>query len=222
MRLRFFLAAVALLVVVSGIAVAWWAFGSLGIVTPDKIGQWLETTRGHPWAPAVVVGAFLIAGVVVFPIHGVILATATVFGGLTGFAYSAVGVFFSGWIPYFIGAWLGKDAVTRNFGPRIQPVLRVAKERGVLVVVGFRIVPAAPGTLTNLALGASGIRFADFIIGTLIGMMPGLIVVSLMGDRIMAFLQAPSLAGIILLALCVAAYGALVIGAQILVSRGRK
>jgi len=222
MRHRFFLAAVALLVVVSGLAVAWWAVGSLDIVTPDKIGQWLATTRGHPWAPAVVVGAFLIAGVVVFPIHGVILATATVFGGWTGFAYSAVGVFFSGWIPYFIGAWLGKDAVARNFGPRIQPVLRVAKERGVLVVVGFRIVPAAPGTLTNLALGASGIRFQDFIFGTLIGMMPGLIVVSLMGDRAMAFLEAPSLGGVVLLALCIAAYGAVAIGAQILVSRWRR
>lgn len=107
----------------------------------------------------------------------------------------------------------------RNFGPRIQRILRVAKERGVLVVVGFRIVPAAPGTLTNLALGASGIMFVDFIAGTLIGMMPGLIVVSLMGDRVMAFLQAPSLDGIILLALCVGAYGAVMVGAQILVSR---
>ena len=222
MRHLFFLAAVALLVVVSGLAVAWWAVGTLDIVTPDTIGQWLAKTRGHPWAPAVVVGAFLIAGVVAFPIHGVILATATVFGGWTGFAYSAVGVFFSGWIPYFIGAWLGKDAVARNFGPRIQPVLRVARERGVLVVVGFRIVPAAPGTLTNLALGASGIRFPDFVFGTLIGMLPGLIVVSLMGDRIMAFLQAPTLGGIVLLALCIAAYGAVVIGAQILVSRWRR
>ena len=68
------------------------------------------------------------------------------------------------------------DAVARNFGPRVQPVLRAAKEHGVLVVVGLRIVPAAPGTLTNLALGASGIRFADFIVGTLFGMLPGLIV----------------------------------------------
>lgn len=205
-----------------GFAVAWWPVGALGIVTPDKIGRWLATTRGHPWAPAVVVGAFLIAGVVVFPIHGVVLATATVFGGWTGFAYSAVGVFFSGWIPYFVGAWLGRDAIARNFGPRVQAVLRVAKERGVLVVVGVRIVPAAPGTLTNLALGASGIRFPDFIVGTLVGMMPGLIVMSLMGDRIVAFLQTPSLSDVVLLALCLGAYGAVVIGAQILVSRWRR
>jgi len=222
MRLRFLLAVAALLVVITGIAAAWWTVGSLGIVTPEKIGGWLAETRGHPWAPAVVVAAFLIAGMVVFPIHGVILATATVFGGWTGFAYSAVGVFFSGWAPYFIGALLGKDAVARNFGPRVQPVLRAAKEHGVLVVVGLRIVPAAPGTLTNLALGASGIRFADFIVGTLFGMLPGLIVVSLMGDRIMALLQAPSLIDIVLLALCVAAYAGIVVGAQFLVSRWRK
>ncbi len=222
MRLRFLLAVAALLIVIAGIAASWWAVGSLGIVTPEKIGEWLAATRGHPWAPAVIVAAFLIAGVVVFPIHGVVLATATVFGGWTGFAYSAVGVFFSGWVPYFIGALLGKDAVARNFGPRVQPVLRAAKEHGVLVVVGLRIVPAAPGTLTNLALGASGVRFMDFIIGTLIGMLPGLIVVSLMGDRIMSFLQAPSFADIVLLALCIAAYGAVVWGAQILVSRWRK
>ncbi|MCC8429391.1 VTT domain-containing protein [Reyranella aquatilis] len=222
MRLRFLLAVAALLFAVVGIAAAWWTVGSLGIVTPEKIGAWLAATRGHPWAPAVVVAAFIVAGLVVFPIHGVVLATATVFGGWTGFAYSAVGVFFSGWAPYFIGALLGKDAVARNFGPRVQPVLRAAKEHGVLVVVGLRIVPAAPGTLTNLALGASGIRFPDFIIGTLVGMLPGLIVVSLMGDRLMAFLQSPSLLDIVLLALCVAAYVAIAVGAQILVSRWRK
>jgi phospholipase D1/2 len=222
MRLRFLLAVAALLFAVVGIAAAWWTVGSLGIVTPEKIGAWLAATRGHPWAPVVVVAAFIVAGLVVFPIHGVVLATATVFGGWTGFAYSAVGVFFSGWAPYFIGALLGKDAVARNFGPRVQPVLRAAKEHGVLVVVGLRIVPAAPGTLTNLALGASGIRFPDFIIGTLVGMLPGLIVVSLMGDRLMAFLQSPSLLDIVLLALCVAAYVAIVVGAQILVSRWRK
>jgi phospholipase D1/2 len=222
MRPRFLLAVAALLIVITGIAAAWWAVGSLGIVTPAKIGEWLAETRGHPWAPAVVLAAFLIAGMVVFPIHGVILATATVFGGWTGFAYSAVGVFFSGWVPYFIGALLGRDAVARNFGPRVQPVLRAAKEHGVLVVVGLRIVPAAPGTLTNLALGASGIRFTDFIVGTLFGMLPGLIVVSLMGDRIMALLQEPSLVDIVLLALCVAAYAGIVVGAQILVSRWRK
>ncbi|WP_289296606.1 VTT domain-containing protein [uncultured Reyranella sp.] len=222
MRFRFLLAVAALLFAVVGIAAAWWTVGSLGIVTPEKIGAWLAATRGHPWAPAVVVAAFIVAGLVVFPIHGVVLATATVFGGWTGFAYSAVGVFFSGWAPYFIGALLGKDAVARNFGPRVQPVLRAAKEHGVLVVVGLRIVPAAPGTLTNLALGASGIRFPDFIIGTLVGMLPGLIVVSLMGDRLMAFLQSPSLLDIVLLALCVAAYVAIAVGAQILVSRWRK
>ena len=96
---------------------------------------------------------------------------------------------------------------------------RALRKRGLLAVVTFRLLPIAPFTLVNLAAGASGIRFVDFLVGTLIGMLPGLVLLSIMGDRIIRILAEPSAGDIAILVLCVAALIGLAVAAQAFLSR---
>lgn len=86
-------------------------------------------------------------------------------------------------------------------------------------MVALRVVPIAPFTLVNLAAGASSIRPVDFVLGTLIGMGPGLVALCLMGDRIVRVFTHPVSSEIALLALCVAAWIGLSLAAQAAVSR---
>ena len=51
-------------------------------------------------------------------------------------------------------------------------------------MVALRALPVAPFTLVNLAAGAGAIRLSDFILGTLIGMAPGLELIAVLGDRL--------------------------------------
>ncbi|MEK7687795.1 MAG: VTT domain-containing protein, partial [Pseudomonadota bacterium] len=104
----------------------------------------------------------------------------------------------------------------------LRRVLDGARKRGVFVVVAFRIVPVAPGTVVNLTLGASGIRLTDFAIGSVVGMTPGLLLVSIMGDRIVALITEPTVGEVGVLVLCIATYLALVFVAQVLLSRHRR
>lgn len=214
--------AVSLLFAMSALAVAWWVAGAADIVTADKIRRFLVDARGDPWAPALVLAAFLVGGAVAFPVNMLILATAAVFGPWLGFAYSALGAFTSALLMYFVGAWLGTTALARLFGPKLQRVLESARTRGFMVVVVFRVVPVAPGTVINLGLGVSGIRPADFVAGTVVGMTPGLLLVSIIGDRLVALVADPTLGEVGVLALCMAAYLALVFAAQVLLSRRRR
>jgi len=222
MRTKAFLIAATLLLGLMAIAFAWHFTGLAEIVTPDRIRHVLASARDNPWAPVLVLTAYLIAGVVAFPVNVLILATAAVFGPWYGFAYSALGVFTSAFLIYFVGAWLGKATVERLLGPKLRRVLEGARKRGVLVVVAFRVVPVAPGTVVNLALGASGIGFADFAIGSVVGMTPGLLLVSIMGDRLVALITEPTLGEVGVLVLCIAAYLALAFVAQVLLSRQRR
>ena len=211
-----------LLLGIIGIAFAWHFTGLAEIVTVERIRHVLAGARGDPWAPALVLAAYLIAAAVAFPVNVLILATAAVFGPWYGFAYSALGVFTSAFLVYFVGAHLGKATVERLPGPKLRRILERARKRGILVVVAFRVVPVAPGTVVNLVLGASGIRFADFAIGSVVGMTPGLLLVSIMGDRLVALITEPSVGEVGVLVLCVAAYLALVFVAQALLSRRRR
>ena len=125
----------------------------------------------------------------------------------------------SGLVMYFVGGRLGREVLDRMLGERWKRILAGVRKRGLLAVVTFRVLPLAPFTLVNLAAGASGIRFLDFFLGTLIGMIPGLVVMSIMGDRIVAILSNPSAMDIVILLLCVAVLIGLAVVAQALLSR---
>ena len=212
MPIRALLTVAVLLLGLLGITVAWRFTGLAEVVTADRIRDFLASAWGDPWAPLLVLAAFLLAAAVAFPVYG----------PWYGFAYSVLGVFASAFLVYFVGAWLGKAALARLLGPRFQHVLEGIRERGVLVVVAFRVVPVAPGTFVNLALGASGIRLSDFAIGSVIGMTPGLLLVSIMGDRLVALIANPTLGEVGVLVLCIVTYLGLAFVAQIFISRHRR
>lgn len=222
MQTKALLTVAVLLLGLLAVAAAWHVTGLAEVVTADRIKGFLASARGNAWAPLLVLAAFLLAAVVAFPVNALVLATAAVYGPWYGFAYSMLGVFSSAFLVYFVGAWLGKAALARLLGPKLQRVLDGVRERGILVVVAFRVVPVAPGTFVNLALGASGIRLSDFAIGSVVGMTPGLLLVSIMGDRLMALIANPTIGEVGLLVLCIASYLGLVFVAQALLLRYRR
>ncbi len=218
-RLRPLLVALICALVVLGIALAWRYTALSELVTADNVRSVLRSARGEPWAIVVVVLVFVLAGAIIFPLNVLILTTAAVFGPWLGILYGGAGTVSSGLFMYFIGSRLGREALYRVLGERWRHGIEGVHKRGLLAVVTFRLLPIAPFTLVNLAAGASGIRFIDFLVGTLIGMLPGLVLMSVMGDRIVRILAEPSAGDIAILVLCVAGLIGLAIAAQALLSR---
>jgi phospholipase D1/2 len=72
--------------------------------------------------------------------------------------------------------------------------------RDLLTLIIVRIVPLASFTLINMAAGASNIRFRDFIVGSAIGLLPGILGISLFMDQLAATLREPDLPAFALLA----------------------
>jgi phospholipase D1/2 len=216
---RAILAIVAGGLAVLGVALAWRYTALAEVVTSERIRDLLAGAQGAPWAVFVVVAVFVLAGAVVFPLNMLILATAAVFGPWLGILYGGAGTMSSGLVMYFVGSRLGRELLDRMLGERWKRILIGVRKRGLLAVLTFRVLPLAPFTLVNLAAGASGIRFLDFFFGTLIGMIPGLVLMSIMGDRIVAILSNPSAMDIAILLLCVAVLIGLAVVAQALLSR---
>jgi phospholipase D1/2 len=208
---------------VLGIALAWQYTPLSGLVTADNVRAVLKTVRGEPWAILIVILVFVLASAIIFPLNILILTTAAVFGPWLGILYGGAGTVTSGLVMFFLGGLLGREALYRMLGERWRHGLEGVRKRGLLAVVTFRLLPLAPFTLVNLAAGASGIRFVDFLVGTLIGMLPGLVLMSVMGDRIVRILAEPSASDIVILVLCGAGLIGLAIAAQAVLSRrGRR
>jgi phospholipase D1/2 len=202
-----------------GLTLAWHFTGLSQIVAPDGVRDLLSAARGEPWAIALVVAVFVLAGAVAFPVNILIFATAAVFGPWLGALYSTLGALGSAVVMYWVGVRFGKDALERLSGPRLKHALEAVRTRGVPAVVTLRLVPVAPFTLVNLAAGASAIRLTDFLLGTVLGMAPGVTLMAVMGDRVANLFSHPTVGELDLLALCLVAWIALAFSVQALLSR---
>ena len=199
-----------------------WRFTALSALAhPDNIREWLTDIAEMPGAPLLVLATFIIGGLVVFPVLLLIAATAATFGPWLGFVLAGTGAIASAIVTYGVGAAIGRDAMENVLGPRLNRVRRGVVQRGVLAVAAIRLVPIAPFTLVNLVAGASKIPFADYVLGTIIGMAPGLIMMSALGFQIWSIITEPTLTNILLFVLAVLAWLAVSIGAQAVLLRWR-
>jgi len=144
-----------------------------------------------PATPLLVLAAYVIAGLLVVPLTLLIAATGVVFGPVLGAVYALAGSLLSAAVVYAIGRKVGRPTVRRLAGARLNAISRKLARRGLLAVVLVRIVPVAPYSVVNLVAGASQIRLADFLLGTLIGLLPGVLGTVVFVDRILATVRNP-------------------------------
>jgi uncharacterized membrane protein YdjX (TVP38/TMEM64 family) len=55
-----------------------------------------------------------------------------------------------------------------------------------------RVVPVAPFPVVNLAMGALRVPLRHFVLGTLVGVMPGMLAATVLSDQLAAALEEPA------------------------------
>ena len=80
------------------------------------------------------------------------------------------------------------------------------------------MVPVAPFSVVNLVAGASTLPLKDFMLGTALGMVPGMLVMSLLGAQIADLARNTSWQGVLVLVVVLAAWIALCLGVQFIVT----
>lgn len=179
------------LVALAGLALAW-AF------TPMR--EWLDVDRvvsalqnfGAAFGPVAALFGFAVALTLAIPLSFLTLVALVAYGPLAGFACAVGAALMSAGASYGIGAVLGREVVRRLGGERVNRISRKLASRGLFAVVAVRMVPVAPFAVINMVAGASAIRLRDLLLGTLIGISPGTLAMTLFVDQITAALKNPS------------------------------
>jgi len=174
-----------------GLAAAWrW--------TP--LGEWLdlnsliqqaEALKTQPAAALGVIPAIAVAGALAVPLTLLVVTAVLVFGPVNGFFYALAGAELSALLSYLAGRGIGRDLVRRFAGRRLNSVSKKLSKRGLLTIVTLRIVPVAPFAVINLVAGASHISFRDFALGTLVGLLPGIVAIALFADGFVKSIREP-------------------------------
>jgi uncharacterized membrane protein YdjX (TVP38/TMEM64 family) len=210
------LAGIALLLV--GLALAW-RYTPLRSLT--DVGLLSDTISRHAhsiFAPVFVIAAFLLGGLAVFPVVVLIAATAAALGPFKGFVSAAVGVLLSASLLFMIGRFVGHRRLQSLLGARALRVQKRIVGKGIMAIAMIRMVPIAPFSIMNVLAGATQIKFKDFIIGTALGMAPGMIAMAALGAQIAEFARHASWSSAAMLGLIIALWLALCVGVQFLVT----
>ncbi|KVK90830.1 VTT domain-containing protein [Burkholderia cepacia] len=187
---RFFvLGAVVLLVAALALA---WRFTPLGArLNVASLSHAAAGVAQLPAAPVLLLAGYVVAATFAVPITLLIAATGLVFGAWPGFAYAAIGTMASAVATYGLGRWLGRDAVRRLAGARANRLSEHIGRRGMLAMAVLRLLPIAPFAVVNLVAGASHIGLRDFVVGTAIGMLPGIALTVTFAHQLTAALGHP-------------------------------
>lgn len=181
----------------------------------SPLNQWLnmdtllaaaDLIRQSPLTTPIVLAIYVVGSCVMFPITLMILATALSFGPYTGFALAFTGSLLGGLASYLMGRWLGRDVVRKLAGDRVNRISRKIARRGWLAMAVVRVVPIAPYTIVNMVAGATHISARSFLIGTAVGMGPGIMAIMLFEGGLEQALRDPGWTTLLLalLAICAA------------------
>jgi len=167
----------------------------------ETIIYWQQTVKHHPGAFFFVMGVFVIGRLILFPVSILNVATIFTFGPIRGNIYAMAGWLLSGAMGFAIGRAMGHETLRKLIGPRLDLLVHQAGRHGFLTVLTIRVLPLAPFTIGNLFVGSSGIRFRDFIAASILGRIPGLVLMTVAGVQIENALRNPAVGTVLILLL---------------------
>ena len=104
------------------------------------------------------------------------LAAGAVFGVLPATVYVNIGATAGATLAFLLSRTLLRGWAVRRFGRRMGAIDRGLRESGLSYLLFLRLVPVFPFFLINLAAGVTGLPLRTYVIGTMVGILPGSLV----------------------------------------------
>lgn len=139
------------------------------------------------FAPIIYIIAFSLVPLTFFPDSLLAILGGTIFGLSKGFLYTSIGALIGGSISFFISRILGQSFIEKFENDKLRSIQNLLKENGFLMILLLRLIPLFPFDLISYGAGLTKISYKDFILGTLIGTIPGILVFVNLGAQWITF-----------------------------------
>lgn len=153
------------------------------VLSAEGVVAIVEQVRGHAWLPWAFYAAFVFSvlalPISLFPVIGGVLFHFWIALPLNVLAATA-----GSWISFRIARKMGREAVEPYINGRLRSIDRIAQVEGLKTVFFLRWTGLPPFLVANYALGLSSIRQRDFVIGTILGILPWTAFMTYMADSL--------------------------------------
>lgn len=141
-------------------------------------------------APLIYIGLFSILPIFFFPVPVLAFGGGIFFGVAEGTLYTVIGAGINSTIMYFMTKYLGKDFFEDFLKGKVSPFIRkkfLTENQRTLsgLFFLFRLIPLVSYNLINYLSGLTKIKYLNYIITTIIGIIPGTVAFLNVGDKSM-------------------------------------
>ncbi|WP_448562589.1 TVP38/TMEM64 family protein [Trichothermofontia sp.] len=134
------------------------------------------------WAPLFYIVIYVIATVLILPSTALNLTGGAIFGPWLGTLWTGIAALVAAIVTFVFTRTAGQKWVKHRLTGNWQALDAEFKQGGLWYIAAIRLLPIIPYGLVNFAAGLTSISSRDYVIGTCLGTIPGLLPFVLLGS----------------------------------------
>ncbi|AFY76408.1 MAG: TVP38/TMEM64 family protein [Hydrococcus sp. C42_A2020_068] len=162
-------------ILVTGIGIYW-----LGGIDQEQLQAWLK--KMGIWAPIVYVLLYTLGTLFILPSTPLNLSGGALFGVWWGTLWTTVAAIIAAVVSFAFTRTVGREYIAQKLAGRWEAIDAEMRQGGLFYMFAVRLLPLIPYGIVNFAAGLTSIRFRDYLIGTMLGTVPGILPFVMMGS----------------------------------------
>ncbi|MEG3438227.1 TVP38/TMEM64 family protein [Pannus brasiliensis CCIBt3594] len=152
----------------------------LGGIDPEQLQAWLR--RMGIWAPLLYILLYTIGTILILPSTPLNLSGGALFGVWMGTVWTTIAALVAAVVAFAFTRTIGREYTARKFRGKWEAIDAEMQQGGLFYMFAIRLLPIIPYGLVNFAAGLTSVRFRDYLLGTFLGTVPGVLPFVLMGS----------------------------------------
>lgn len=154
-------------------------------ITTETLVGWIP--ESIPLAVLIVIGMYALKSLTIFfPLHALQLVVGILYPAPIAILLNCAGAAVTATLPYGIGTVIGDHnirALEQRY-PKLQEIHQLQMENQLMFVMFIRIIGVLPCDIVSLHIGMLGIPYSQYLTGCILGFLPSIVAVSLIGSNI--------------------------------------
>ena len=156
----------------------------LGGINPEQLQAWLK--RMGIWAPIIYIGLYTLGTILILPSTPLNLSGGALFGVWWGTLWTSLAALIAAVVAFAFTRTVGRDYIAHKLAGRWEAIDGEMRQGGLFYMFAIRLLPIIPYGIVNFAAGLTSIRFRDYLLGTTLGTVPGILPFVMMGAGLQA------------------------------------
>ncbi|MBU1087917.1 MAG: TVP38/TMEM64 family protein [Candidatus Omnitrophica bacterium] len=142
------------------------------------------------WAPFIYILIYQIRPFILLPSTMASLAAGIIWGWEALIYIYLASIICATW-QFFTARYFARDAVEKMVNTKAEEIKKYIEKNSLASVILIRMIPNVAWDIQNLILGLTKIKYWKYILGTIIGILPGSIILVYFGDSLVSVLLNP-------------------------------